>query len=389
MKKLTHITLAGFVLSSTATFGLTIPSDGSDGAFNPTSDVVVDLSLAATGAWNSDNSANVGRGVYDPSKWAVVFKYSSVTIPSGVTVRFVNHPTYAPVVWLVSGNVDINGTVSIAGQDSAPDVIGRLTPPEPGPGGFRGGPAGPGGLGAGYGPGSGDSGNYGTTYGNPQIIPLIGGSGAGANFFQGDGTSGAGGGAILMAVAGSVTINGAIDATGGNSTGFWGGGGSGGAVRLVAETVSGTGEIQAIGRRSAALTGRVRIETASLGSGLRTVPETVAVRPAAVPIIWPADDAPICRVVSIDGVAAPEDPTARLVSNSDVLIEKNGVVQVLLQTKNFPNSGVVELRSVQKYGAAAWVTASHLDGNFAESRWVANITFAPGFTTLQARATVP
>jgi hypothetical protein len=72
-----------------------------------------------------------------------------------------------------------------------------------------------------------------------------------------------------------------------------------------------------------------------------------------------------------------------------VQIEKNGTVQVILETMNFPISGVVELRTVQKFGPAAWVTATFLEGAFAEARWVANVTFAPGFTTLQARATVP
>jgi hypothetical protein len=50
---------------------------------------------------------------------------------------------------------------------------------------------------------------------------------------------------------------------------------------------------------------------------------------------------------------------------------------------------VVQLRTVQKYGPAAWVNAAYSAGNFGRSTWIANVTFAPGFTTLQARATVP
>jgi hypothetical protein len=64
-------------------------------------------------------------------------------------------------------------------------------------------------------------------------------------------------------------------------------------------------------------------------------------------------------------------------------------VQVVLETKNFPIQGVVQLRTVQKYGPAAWVNAAYSAGNFGRSTWIANVTFAPGFTTLQARATVP
>jgi plastocyanin len=90
---------------------LVIPSDGSDGVFAPTTDIVISLAEAVDGTWNVNNSANAGKGVYDADKWAVVFKYSSVNIPAGVTVRFLNHRSRAPVVWLVQGNVTIDGVL--------------------------------------------------------------------------------------------------------------------------------------------------------------------------------------------------------------------------------------------------------------------------------------
>ena len=63
---------------------ITIPgADGSDGALNITDDTIIDLSQAVTGVWNANNTANAGKGIYDPAKWAVVFKYSSVTVASG------------------------------------------------------------------------------------------------------------------------------------------------------------------------------------------------------------------------------------------------------------------------------------------------------------------
>lgn len=182
-----------------------IPSaDGSDGALHITSTTVIDLAEAITGDWDSDNSTNAGKGIYDPQQWAVVFKYNSVAIDAGAVLTFLNHPSRAPVVWLVNGNVIINGTVSLNGQDyQTPPTI-----PEPGPGGFRGGS----GYyrtinnGAGFGPGGGDgpsagygtSGSYGTgasPYGNQSLIPLIGGSGGGgSNRSYAQVTGGAGGG---------------------------------------------------------------------------------------------------------------------------------------------------------------------------------------------------
>ncbi len=220
MKTKNKLTLAALGLAAClqpALAQLTIPSDGSDGAFNPPPDptnVVVDLSQAVTGVWNANNSANAGKGIYDPEKWAVVFKYSSVNIPAGVTVSFINHPTHAPVVWLVQGDVAINGALNLNGDGG--DVRGpeKLVPPEPGPGGFRGGVAGPAGFGAGLGPGGTDpagwpgstSASYAATYGNPQIVPLLGGSGSGGNGSE-DARGCAGGGAILIAESHSDQIH--------------------------------------------------------------------------------------------------------------------------------------------------------------------------------------
>src|SRR6059036_2568296 len=67
-------------------------SDVSDGALNVASGTTnnVDLSLAATAAWTAPSPIS-GQGVYDSNQWAVVFKYSSVTIANGAMVTFKNH----------------------------------------------------------------------------------------------------------------------------------------------------------------------------------------------------------------------------------------------------------------------------------------------------------
>src|SRR5687768_18467177 len=82
---------------------LDLPYPVTDGKLEVTStEHVVDLSQASTGAWDQPGQTP-GKGVYDPVKWAVVFKYDSVSIAEGSTVRFLNHPSCAPVVWIVSG----------------------------------------------------------------------------------------------------------------------------------------------------------------------------------------------------------------------------------------------------------------------------------------------
>ncbi len=75
---------------------ITVPgSDGSDGELHITESTTIDLSDAVTGKWDDDNAAHAGKGIYDPDKWAIVFKYTRVTIDSGRTLSFKNHPSRA------------------------------------------------------------------------------------------------------------------------------------------------------------------------------------------------------------------------------------------------------------------------------------------------------
>jgi plastocyanin len=132
---LPRLLLALFASSALLQAQLSIPSDGSDGALNITANTVIDLSQAVTGTWDANNSANAGKGIFDPAKRAIVFKYSSVNINASRTVTFTNHPSRAPVVWLVQGTVAIAGTLSLNGsplhsticsQSLAPEAFGEV-----------------------------------------------------------------------------------------------------------------------------------------------------------------------------------------------------------------------------------------------------------------------
>ena len=212
------------LLACSVCMALNIPgADGSDGVLKITADdctngvYTIDLGRAATKQWDA-KSAIVGCGVYDPEKWAVVFKYSSVQIDEGCTLKFVNHPSNPPVYWLVSGDVAINGEINLDGDRGQDTYTGDspATCAKPGPGGFAGG------LsmthysdsnyyyydygGGGYGPGGATSQLYsseygvtggggshstkgksqyyysvftesGSLYGDDTLIPLVGGSG--------------------------------------------------------------------------------------------------------------------------------------------------------------------------------------------------------------------
>lgn len=251
-------------------------STGADGAFSPT--VNTEVQLPPSG----------------------VFNFTTINIPTGVTVTFRKNAANTPVTMLASGNVTIAGVLDVRGAkgfDAGAAGTGNVgddgQPGPGGPGGFdggRGGPAtsvhndrsggngmGPGG--GGYGMPFNDGQNKlamgagaafgvnpaaanctnppGTPYGSSLLLPLIGGSGggggAGGQAYAGAG-GGGGGGAILIASSATINVTGSVLAnggdggqSGGDGRGTPGGSGSGGAIRLVATTISGNGAISAAG----------------------------------------------------------------------------------------------------------------------------------------------
>jgi hypothetical protein len=373
-----------WIMSSSGHAALTIPgADGSDGTLNITTNTTIDLGLAVTGVWDTDNSGNAGKGVYDPAKWAVVFKYSSINVAAGATVTFKNHPSRAPVVWLVNGSVTIAGSVSLDGPYADPQL--GTGPSEGGPGGYRGG-AGPNpGPSGGFGPGGAyfEHGHYGQgqlrSYGNNQIVPLIGGSGGSATFAY---RGGGGGGAILIAASGTLTLSGVISALGGTGGAFVG---SGGAVRLVADQILGNGRVDAGGSS----VGRTRLEATSVSELLVVTPPTQLMSADPV-ILWPSESAPAVRVVSISGQTTPNDPRA-LTENvpADVAISSPSAVSILLETTNFPTNGMVNVFVRPRNGSQATYQATLVGGTTNLATWQVQHSFIVGYSVIQARAVSP
>lgn len=407
--------LAVALSAQVATAAINIPSDGSDGALVIATNTVIDLSQAITGNWDANNSANAGKGIYDPAKWAVIYKYSSVTVNSNAMVTFKNHASRAPVVWLVSGDVNINGTVSLDGQQYA--LAPALS--EPGPGGFRGGSGnyalgaedaagfGPGGGGrraySSWGTGRGGSGSYGsvgssgnTVYGNPSLIPLIGGSGGGGN--SGGNQGGAsGGGAILIAVAGILSISGEIHADGGYAPGESGGGGSGGGIRLVAETLAGNGLVRARGGTgSIGGLGRIRLERLIILNSLQLSPDpsVVALSNGATPQIWPPNNGPTVRIVSINGQNSPVDPRAEFGAiGADVTLPQVTTTLVVVETTNVEKASVVTIRVSPRSDGNYTETSATIDQVVTEDplviRWTANVPVKNGYAAMQVKVVRP
>lgn len=427
-------TLVGWVACAVTALGqCSSGSDGSDGPFTfvldagSTTTMTIDLRLAADGPWNMPSPVE-GQGVYDAANWAVVFKYTTITIPASRTVRFINHRSGAPVVWLATGDVLIQGTVNL---DGAPGASGTLGPrfAEAGPGGFDGGargadaladPAsggfGPGGAFAGLstlcgaGSGFGASGSNsvctpptvgGPAYGDPTLVPLIGGSGgsAGIGISSGNapsGNAGAGGGAITIAATFPSTINvqfsASVRASGGSGGFTSAGAGSGGAIRLIANTVTVNGSVTASGGvggsggGGSGAPGRIRIDSPTVtGSGSISPTHTSAF--TCRPVF---QNVPTIRVVEVGGQAVPADPSARI-TTIDTQINAAGPVDIEIAGAGIPSAAQVTVQLIivpargQRTVTAYGPFVPNPDGTLSEI--LPDVTLPPELSEIQVRAT--
>lgn len=433
--QLCYLRLAMLVLPLwTAHSAIVVPgADGSDGAFAFVPDspggntMTIDLAAATPGQWDMPSPA-AGRGVYDSTKWAVVFKYTEVTIPAGKTITFRNHPSRAPVVWLVSGSVAIEGVIDLRGANGHPPGGPRYYA-EPGPGGFRGAIGTP--ASAGFGPGggtfgtvTGSGGSYATrgtndssfcngagfsgpVYGNARCLPLIGGSGGStserdAGIVGGLKGGGAGGGAILIAASATVNIatSGSILADGGNGYGdypFCAGadfsaGGSGGAIRIIASLVSGAGALRARGGTASARdggVGRIRIEADHITLSDTGSPTYQAGHLAnGVAEVFPeAQPEPRIWPVSINGVPVPADPRSELTFGDEDVFLSTGTAPVIeIHATGIPPTATVQVRIIPQSGQDYNVTAQFSGGDEQLSVWSASLGLVNGFSVIQVKA---
>ena len=406
---------------------------GTDGVFNPLVSEEVDLSIAAS-LCDCDGDEQVddecrwdcpspieGQGVYDPEKWAVVFKYESVNIPVSRTVTFKNHPSGAPVVWLVEGDVIIDGSVVLNGVGGHSWTQGR-TYAEPGPGGFRGGRSsdtdgpgsggfGPGGASSGDGgsPGSGgsyaESGEQGTggaglpgpPYGNARVLPLIGGSGGSGSNNNSGGGGGAGGGAILIATNTSLILNGNLWANGGSrgtgAAGFVGGTGSGGGIRLIADSVEGSGELRATSGCCFGAVGRIRVESNMIALTDLGIPLFDYDLPSDPVALWPDATIPVITNVSLAGESISPDPKRGLnFPDQEVVMSSSEQIILIIDALNVPIAeGEAEMivRVILKSGLDFTVEAVFQSGDSDSSTWQADLVMPGDISAIQVRVELP
>ncbi len=414
----------GLALMPTFAQAFVSGSTGADGAFAPT--VNTEVVLPPSGILN----------------------YTTVNIPTGVTVTFKKNATNTPVVMLATGNVTIAGSISLIGSNgtatgaAGDGVLGDDgIPGVGGPGGYDGGRGGAGTLtapasgtgGAGQGPGGGKyltvgglpwgtcygiggGGGFGTAgegaypgyggvsgvvYGSSQLLPLIGGAGGGGgggSLYNGGG-GGGGGGAVLIASSGIVSITGSINANGGVGgsasgvgAGGSGGGGTGGGVRIVATTISGNGSLTASGN-SGGGHGTWYCQGGSGGSGRIRLEAEVYTRTASsapahtqgLPGPVFVAGLPTLRIESVGGATVPAEPTG----NADVTLPSTTVnpVAVVFTTTGVPAGNTVKLTLKPSSGAEVTAISPALVGDSTSATASVSVTLPDGPSTLQATVT--
>jgi hypothetical protein len=201
----------------------------------PASVCAQSFSSGSTGADGALDLTLGDRNVQLPESG--ILNYTTINIPAGRQLDFTKNFRNTPVIMLAQGNVTIAGTIFVGA------LGGTRTP---GPGGFYGGAAGSPGFGPGGGAAVPGNANDGKWVGSLSLVPIIGGSGAGGYVGNPcDCFGGGGGGAIVIASSASITLQGAIYANGASGVTLFG---SGGAIRLVANSISVSGTLQAFGR---------------------------------------------------------------------------------------------------------------------------------------------
>lgn len=405
------------------------------------------MPAAARAQLNTFSSGSTGAdGAFAPATSQTIqvpesggFNFTTINIPTGVTITYTRNSKNSPVTILATGDVTIAGTISISGGNGLNNGGGGRG----GPGGYDGGAAGfgfdtfvgatgdgPGGGGggsstAGTNLGGGGGGGYaiagitggaqnanslggagGAKYGSSTILPLIGGSGGGgggAVAGNRGGAGGGGGGAILIASSTSINFTGTISSLGGSggfvgAAGAGGGGGSGGVIRLIANTITGAGALNVSGANGGVTSsfpgggngapGFVRIEAFNFSVFNPNVPTNSAFFSLPNPVTAPS--APSLRIASVAGVAAPATPLGSLAGMPDIVVPSTTTnpVTVAIEAMNIPAGTVVQVTLIPLNGSRINVQTGPLSSTQPASSASASLSLPSGMCVLTASAVV-
>lgn len=293
-----------------------------------------------------------------------ILHYTTINVPAGKTLRIRPNIENTPAYLLAQGAVTIGGrvTVSANGYTFCGD---QSREPQPGPGGFWGGPIG--------GPGFGPPGSNSTWVGPLSLVPLMGGgSGGGGSSGDAPARGGPGGGAIAIASSTSIEVaqGGQIDADGAGVFFFSAciNRGSGGAIRLVSNQLQVRGSLSACGGAC----GVIRLEgppgaTTFTGDSL-----PVAVLSEINPVVVPVDR-PSLSIVSVGGAAVPGAAGQRF-DAADIVIPAQlaDPIEIVVSATKIPPGTQVRVAFGTTNGGS--VSPGVLSGSFESSSATVHIS---------------
>jgi hypothetical protein len=200
-----------------------------------------------------------------------------------------------------------------------------------------------------------------------------------------------------LQVAGTVRANGGAGFTQVATT-WYSGGGSGGGLRLIAETLTGNGNIlaQGGGGKGVGGSGRIRIERVS-GSGTQVVtpaPSLIVLDPGATPLIWLPTDGPTARIVSIGGTNAPTDPRTTFgAEGADIQLIQTNTVRVVVETQFAEQTSQVIVRVTplanSNYSTYNATVQQVVSTNPPVILWRADVPVQLGHSAMQVRVVRP
>lgn len=378
------------------------------------------FSSGSTGADGALSITAPGVTYLDPKAMNIdpegdnIFNFTTINIAAGSILKISEVKVHGPVYFLASGDVTIAGVIDISG-DTSPGTTATAAeqiPASAGSGGYSGGLGGVHGDPShqalpGNGPGGGAAGDINQPFAvggvfstNRFLVPLIGGSGGGGtnDNSQYGAQGGAGGGAILIASSTKITLvsndapapdgyqNGSIAARGGYGTNR-GCGGAGGAVRLVANTITWTGDFANIyvegngaqgnvgSCKSFPQSGFIRLEGNTVHSIDHIGLDGPFVQSLPFALNLPTAPPPVIKVDSISGVTINANPF----SFPDTTINTGSPVPVVIKATNLPAGATVTLYLLSDTAANQAIPVT-LAGNTQASSGTVNVTFPSGGT---------
>jgi hypothetical protein len=210
---------------------------------------------------------------------------------------------------------------------------------------------------------------------------------------------------MLIACAGSLTINGTVQANGGAACMDcdFSLAGSGGGIRIVANTLLGNGSVTAIGGNTGSGYytavdgyGRIRIERVTDNSGLQIAPDpsVLPLTNGVAPLIWMPSTGPAVTIETIGSLGAPSDPRASFGAfGADLTLPPLTSATVTVLTTNVEPQSVVTVRVNPRTSGAYVDTVASVTQTLSQTplvlRWTASVPVNNGYSAVQVHVVRP